>query len=148
MNKTGIIFLVSLLSVLFLPDARGQDTIKIKRYVNAIEFDGRPFEDAWSNLDYFYFTMHQPDFGREPLEKSEIMITYDNEYLWVGARLYMQDAKKITITSKKRDDNSEFFDSFDIALDTVFQWSKMLCHSQENRYVRVVATGMHLAFYS
>jgi hypothetical protein len=118
MSKAGLLILVAVLSVFFTPETEGQDTIKIKRYVSAIEFDGRPFEDAWNNLDDFHFTMHQPDFGREPLEKSEVMITYDNEYLWVGARLYMQDAKKITITSKKRDDNSEFFDSFDIALDT------------------------------
>ncbi|MBN1158695.1 MAG: hypothetical protein JXA61_04890, partial [Bacteroidales bacterium] len=54
----------------------------------------------------------------KPIEKSEIMITYDNEYVWIGARLYMQDATKIEITSKKRDDTSEFYDSFDVALDT------------------------------
>jgi hypothetical protein len=109
---------VTFLTWNFVYHANCQDTVKIKRYASPIEFDGRPFEEAWNGLGYFPMTMHQPDFGREPLEKSEIMITYDNEYVWIGARLYMNDASKIVVYGKKRDDRKIFYDGFDVAFDT------------------------------
>lgn len=81
-------------------------------------FDGRPDEEAWQGTTVFPLIVHAPNFGTQPSEVSEVMVGYDQEYLWVGARLYSKDPSNITSTSKKRDEESRNSDSFGIILDT------------------------------
>jgi|WetSurSiteA1Bulk_404760.scaffolds.fasta_scaffold00754_4 hypothetical protein len=97
---------------------QAQESLKIKRLPAPVEFDGLPFEAAWEGLEFMPLKMNRPNFGNEPSEISEVMLAYDNEYLWVGARLYMRDAKKIFANSKKRDEMLFGFDSFGILLDS------------------------------
>jgi hypothetical protein len=118
MNKKYYLLLVAFLTVSIQFNVNSQDVVKIKRLSTPVEFDGRPSEEAWNKLDIFPMTMHEPVSGAEPLEKSEVMIYYDDQYIWVGARLFMQDASKILISSKKRDENSIFNDNFTITFDT------------------------------
>ncbi len=96
----------------------GQDAIKIKRITVPVEFDGIPQESAWQSLDLFSLTMHRPNFEAQPSEKSEVRIGYDNEFLWVGASLYMKDATKIFAVTKKRDEELFDYDAFGVVLDT------------------------------
>jgi hypothetical protein len=96
----------------------GQEPLKISRLKHPVEFDGVPFESAWDGNAYFPLKMNRPNFGNDPSEKSEVMIAYDDEYLWIGARLYMRDTKKIFVNSKKRDAELFGFDSFGILLDS------------------------------
>ena len=91
---------------------------KIYRLMKQIDFDGSPFEEAWNEPEQFPLVMHRPDFGSQPSEKSEVMITYDEEYLWVGARLFTRDPRTIRSNSKKRDELSRNSDAFTIILDT------------------------------
>ncbi len=95
-----------------------QEAIRIKRLTLPVEFDGIPKEASWEALDLFSLTMHKPNYGAQPSEKSEVRIGYDNEYLWVGASLYMQDASKIFAVTKKRDEELFDYDAFGIILDT------------------------------
>ena len=69
-------------------------------------------------MAYFPLKMNRPNYGNDPSESTEVMIAYDNEYIWVGARLYMRDVKKIFANSKKRDEMLFGYDSFGILLDT------------------------------
>ena len=89
------LLLIVFFSIYFQSDLLGQDAIKIKRLTAPVEFDGRPFEEAWNGLEYFPMTMFKPDWKAEPVEKSEVMITYDDKYVYVGARLFMSDASQI-----------------------------------------------------
>jgi len=98
--------------------AMGQGPIKIHRLTEQILFDGRPDEAAWKQASVFPMVVHAPSFGTQPCEQSEVMVAYDQEYLWVGARLYSQDPDKITCTSKRRDEESRNSDQFGIILDT------------------------------
>jgi|WetSurSiteA1Bulk_404760.scaffolds.fasta_scaffold04237_3 hypothetical protein len=91
---------------------------KIFRMTKQIDFDGSPFEDAWNEPEHLPLVMHRPDFGSRPSEVSEVMITYDEEFLWVGARLFTKDPQSIRSTSKKRDEQSRNSDAFAIILDT------------------------------
>jgi len=95
-----------------------QEALKIKRILAPVKFDGMPEEEAWQALDLFNLTMHKPNFGAQPSEKSEVRIGYDDEFLWVGASLYMQDASKIFAVTKKRDEELFDYDAFGIILDT------------------------------
>jgi len=118
MNTTRFGFLAILLSLLSQIALFGQETIKITRLNTPVEFDGHLSEASWEGLEFFPLIQNRPNFGNEPSEISEVMIAYDNEYLWVGARLYMRDAKKIFANSKKRDEMLFGFDSFGILLDS------------------------------
>jgi len=96
----------------------GQETVRIARLTHPVEFDGLPFEASWEGIAFFPLKMNRPNFGNEPSERSEVMLAYDNEFLWVGGRLYMRDSKKIFVNSKKRDAELFGFDSFGILLDS------------------------------
>jgi hypothetical protein len=96
----------------------GQQTASIKRLSGEVNFDGIPGEEAWNGQEYFPLIMNQPNYGNEPGEKSEVMIAYDDEYLWIGARLFSKDPSKIMATSKKRDEMAKSSDSFGIIFDT------------------------------
>ena len=104
--------------ILFPLLAIGQEPVRLKRLTTAIEFDGTPGEDAWLSLDQFPLTMHRPNFGNQPSESSDVRVGYDDEFLWVGASLYMNDASKIYAATKKRDEMLFDFDAFGIVLDT------------------------------
>ncbi len=95
-----------------------QDEIKIKPLQSEIEFDGIPTEAAWKLSSEFPLTMHFPVYNNPPSENNEVYITFDDEYLWVGAILYYENISDIVSTSKKRDEESENSDSFGILLDT------------------------------
>jgi hypothetical protein len=47
-----------------------------------------------------------------------VRIGYDDEFLWVAASLYMEDASKIYAATKKRDEMLFDFDAFGIVLDS------------------------------
>jgi len=112
----------SLMLILFLGvpglSALAQGPIKINRLTEQIQLDGRPDEAAWNQASEFPMVVHAPSFGTQPCEQSEVMVGYDEEYLWVGARLYSQDPDNITSTSKRRDEESRNSDQFGIILDT------------------------------
>ncbi|MBG0860053.1 MAG: carbohydrate binding family 9 domain-containing protein, partial [Bacteroidales bacterium] len=96
----------------------GQEPVRIKRITIPVEFDGIPQEEAWKALDNFSLTMHRPNFGSMPSEESNVKIGYDNEYLWIGANLYMKDPSKIFTVTRKRDEELFDYDAFGIILDT------------------------------
>jgi hypothetical protein len=105
------------LTVAFNQTAICQDAYKVKKLTTPIEFDGKPFEEAWNGCEYNPMVMFKPNFGAEPNEISIVMLTYDDQYFWVGAKLLMRDASQIAITSRKRDDQPRSPDHFSILID-------------------------------
>ncbi len=95
-----------------------QEEIKIEPLTGEIDFDGNPGEPAWQLSRNFPLVMHYPVYNGSPTEKSEVYITFDNNYLWIGAKLYYNDISKLVSTSKKRDETSENSDYFGILLDS------------------------------
>lgn len=112
-------FVFSLLFITVLAGSVGaQNQLNITPLTGEINFDGKPEEAAWQQIPRFDMTMHFPVFGNPPSEESDIRITYDRNYLWVGAILYYKDISRMVSTSKKRDETSDNSDSFGIILDT------------------------------
>lgn len=111
-------FVPVLICLFFQSPSFGQENIRIERLTGQVEFDGSPKESAWSGLTLFSLTMHRPNFGAAPSEESDIRIGYDDEFLWIGASLYMSDVSKIFSKTKKRDEMLFDQDAFGILLDT------------------------------
>ncbi len=118
MNRSAFGFLLMVLSISLQNNVISQEAVKIKRITNPIDFDGIPNEAIWKTLDLFTMTMHKPNYGDRPSERNDIRIGYDNEFLWIGASLYMEDASKIFAVTKKRDEILFGYDAFGIMLDS------------------------------
>ncbi len=118
MNRRFFGFLLTIFIISLQNNVFSQEAVKIKRITGTVEFDGIPGEAAWQTLDLFALTMHRPNYGTQPSEKSDVRIGYDNGFLWVGASLYMDDASKIFAVTKKRDEMLFDYDAFGIILDT------------------------------
>ncbi len=118
MNTCIFKYLLLVLWLFFQNNLSGQETVRIQRLTSAVEFDGVPDEAAWKSLNDFPLTMHRPNFGNRPSEISDVRIGYDDEYLWVGASLYMEDASRIFAASKKRDERLFGYDALGIVLDS------------------------------
>jgi hypothetical protein len=90
----------------------------IQRLTDTINFDGKPFDQAWNAIAPFPMIMHSPVFGNPVTERTEIRVAHDDKFLWVGACLYDRNPSKIQVASKKRDEMSGQSDYFTIVLDT------------------------------
>lgn len=124
MNHRILIVFVSL--VLFLCPATGQNgqpgsrktPVMIERISSHVDFNGVPDEDFWKSAVPLQMTMHSPVFGKEPTEKSDIRIVYDDKFLFIGAWLYYDDPSMIQSVSYKRDYMGKGSDWLGIFLDT------------------------------
>jgi len=81
----------------------GEDLLKIEKINGEVVFDGICDEPAYDYLVPLPVKMYRPNHGSEPTERSEIFITFDDEYLYMVARLYYSNGGVIRATTKKRD---------------------------------------------
>ncbi|WP_436414002.1 DUF5916 domain-containing protein [Petrimonas sp.] len=95
-----------------------QEPVQIQKITGHINFDGHVDEEVWQSLPHLPMVVNTPNFGSQPSEVSEVMITYDDEYFWVGARLFTKDPTTITANSMKRDEMNLNSDVFGVLLDT------------------------------
>lgn len=112
-KKILLIFLISEVSSVY-----AQNQYVIPQINGQVILDGLSDEPAWQRIKPIIFVMHRPNFGIEPTERSEVLIAYDNEFLYVAGRLYDSEPEKIKSSSKKRDSCNPNCQWFGIALDT------------------------------
>ena len=98
--------------------ADNKDGYVISRLNGSVQLDGLSQEPAWEDIKPLPVVMHSPNFLDEPTEKTEILVAYDHDYLYVAGRLYDSEPSKIQCTSKKRDDMKANNDWFGIVIDT------------------------------
>jgi hypothetical protein len=82
----------------------------------AVELDGYVREPAWEQARVLPVAQHRPDFGAEPTERTEILITYDKSYIYAACRCY--DERSLSTPSFKRDYITGDSDQFALILDT------------------------------
>ncbi|MDX2122131.1 MAG: hypothetical protein SF070_13885, partial [Gemmatimonadota bacterium] len=65
----------------------------------SLVLDGRLDDDAWTRTAWRTdFTQKEPVEGGEPSGRTEIAFLYDDNALYVGARMHSADASKIPTT--------------------------------------------------
>ncbi len=84
-------------------ESKINEPIKIQRIKSPVELDGLSNELAWEGKESFQMLMRTPNFGNEPSEKTEILMGYDDDYIYIAGRLYDSEPSKIQSTSFKRD---------------------------------------------
>jgi len=98
--------------------AQEKPPLRIHRLDEALVFDGKSNEKAWENIESLPMVMQIPNFGQEPTERTEVLIAFDDDYLYIAGRMYDKEPGKIQSPSKKRDYMQPNTEWFGILLDT------------------------------
>lgn len=83
--------------------AAAQKPLHLTRITESIQVDGVLNESPWQKIEPLPMVMYQPTYGGEMTEMSEIRLAYDQEYMYVGASMYMDNAADIRGRSLYRD---------------------------------------------
>jgi len=86
-----------------LSSAPASEPINIQRVKSPVKLDGLSNELAWEGIESFPMGMRTPYFGNEPSECTEVLLCYDDDYLYVAGRLFDSEPSTIQSTSLKRD---------------------------------------------
>jgi hypothetical protein len=86
-------------------------TIEAVRITSLITIDGILSEQDWMRTSNANFTQREPNENSSPSEKTEVWVSYDNEALYVAARLHDSSPDSITTRIGRRDAdlNSDWF---------------------------------------
>jgi hypothetical protein len=100
----------------FTSDRAGR--LVLQRVHGPIEVDGLSDEPGWESIQPLRCVQHAPHFGNEPSEKTEILVAFDDDHLYIAGRLYDKEPTKVQGKTKKRDTMSPTSDFFGILIDT------------------------------
>jgi len=106
----------------------------------SVRVDGRLDEPIWAAAPLASgFYQRHPDEGEPTTQETEIAFLYDDEALYVGARMYCDDPSKIRAIVSRRD-NAGSSERLIITLDTY--------HDRRTSYsFSVTATGVRIDYY-
>jgi len=94
------------------------DQLVLPRINGPVTLDGLSDEPAWKGIEPFPVIMYMPNFGVEPSERTEILVAYDDDFLYVAGRLYDREPSKIQANSKERDSRDPSSEWFSIFIDS------------------------------
>jgi hypothetical protein len=90
----------------------------LSRIKGPVKLDGLSDELAWKGIEPLPLVMYMPNFGNKPSERTEILVAYDDDYIYAAGRLYDREPSKIQSASKKRDELKNSSDIFAIYIDS------------------------------
>ncbi len=90
----------------------------VKANPHAPKIDGRLDDPIWQQAEFHSdFLQRVPNEGAQPPEKTEVAIAYDENTLYVGARLYCDQPDKLRMHLERRD-NQGPAEQFIISIDS------------------------------
>ncbi|HWP82873.1 MAG TPA: DUF5916 domain-containing protein [Bacteroidota bacterium] len=95
-----------------------QQPFRLPRVDGPITLDGHSNERAWEKIEPLPLTVLAPTYRGTAINKTEVRVGYDDDFLYVSGRCYDADPSGILVTSLSRDGISPTDDSFGIVLDT------------------------------
>ena len=120
LTKYLIVFCASCSGVLY-----GQELYYVNRLTTPVDFDGMPFEAVWENMEPFELHQYEPVYDGEITDRTELFMTYDDDYVYFAARMYA-DPSLIMDTGKGRDLFKPNMDYFGVLLDTFNDYENAL----------------------
>ena len=105
--KTRALLLAVVLGAISSAAAQSKQ-IRASRLSSAIKLDGRLDDAAWSQAAWISdFVQKMPHEGAPPSDSMRIAILYDDDALYVGARMYSRDPSKLQAPLSRRDNTSQ-----------------------------------------
>ncbi len=105
----------AVLDILKLPRT---ERIVIRRVAGPIALDGRIDEPGWAGLLPLCLVMQTPTFGEACSERTEALLGYDDEFIYVAGRLLDREPDKIQAPTRKRDAMVATSDWFGVLFDS------------------------------
>lgn len=104
----------------FGPVLSQKDFLSIKRTTQTIEIDGSDDDEAWKDADMITdFMQYFPFDSSLAISQTEIKILYDDNFVYIYAKMYNQDPDREYVTpSLRRDYGGSTTDGVSIILDT------------------------------
>jgi hypothetical protein len=98
---------------------QAQDSLHIKRTIKPIKIDGLLDDEGWQNAQMVSdFTQFFPSDTSKAEARTEVRMTYDDQFVYVGAKVYAYKGKGNYVTpSLRRDYRGEANDGFTITID-------------------------------
>ena len=103
-------------------DAEGHATVRTTRLPSPMAFDGALNESFYTDTKPVTdFVQQEPFQGRPATEKTEVWVFFDDQYVYVSARMLETDSSR-RVTSDMRRDSSNLFnnDHFAVMFDTFY----------------------------
>ena len=82
-----------------------QKVVEAIRAEEDIAIDGILAENSWQNQGYSDFTQRDPKDGEPPTEKTTFWVVFDDEAIYVAARMFDSEPDKIVSRLSRRDDS-------------------------------------------
>jgi len=83
-------------------------TVKALRVAEAPSIDGDLTEESWAHAEpATNFTQRDPDEGKPATERTEVRVLYDEQALYIGARLFDSDSTQIARRLSSRDEDQD-----------------------------------------
>ena len=113
----NLVFLILCLSVGFI--ALGQPSITIRKNTAPIVLDGVLDDAGWQNVEVAsQFHQFFPYDSSLANAQTEIWLTYDEQFIYVGAKMYNLGPRKYVTPSLRRDYRGEANDGVSVVFDT------------------------------
>jgi hypothetical protein len=101
-----------------LAGSREVPSLQVHRSALPIRIDGRLGEDVWTAAPVASgFVQGEPIEGAPAQQQTEVRVLYDEQALYVGARMYDDSPDRIARQLVRRDETGQF-DFFELSLDT------------------------------
>ncbi len=118
-----LVILFGVFSFLIPPaGAQGPDTARLVEAVpraGEVVIDGRLDEAAWEMAKPARdFIQSEPIEGRPAREDTEVRVLYDEQAIYIGARMYDSEPQGIARVLTRRDEGGRSYDYFEVSLDS------------------------------
>ncbi|HLE57258.1 MAG TPA: DUF5916 domain-containing protein [Rhodothermia bacterium] len=93
-----------------------QSEFVLPRIDRTVYLDGRVTDEEWSGISPLPLTVYEPVYQAPPSQPTELRVAYDNDFLYVAARLYDAEPDQVRANTLYRDRYSGD-DTFGIIID-------------------------------
>ncbi len=121
-------------------DGSRKQVVAVRVLAGAVQLDGRLDDEAWINARWIRdFVQKMPKEGAPPSDSMRIAVLYDDDALYVGARMHSKDPSRIQAPLSRRD-NVVQAEHLWVSFDTY--------HDRRTAYsFGVTASGVRMDFY-
>ncbi|MCF8259977.1 MAG: carbohydrate binding family 9 domain-containing protein [Melioribacteraceae bacterium] len=111
-NSFTILLLILFCTSIYPSNKIGnQEKVKANRIDTKIILDGKLLENSWNLPAMEQFTQRDPKEGNPPTERTQVWVGYDDEYVYVAAKLHDSNPSEIDASLARRDNwiDSDWF---------------------------------------
>jgi hypothetical protein len=101
------------------PPGMVRRTIAAVQVTDAIRIDGVLDDNAWRNaVPATDFTQSEPRDGQPATEATEVMVAFDDQFLYIGARMRDSNPRREIVNDIRKDFREDDQDDFEVIIDT------------------------------